>query len=141
MSAEIQNETAIDTTKSQLINNPALTDPAMLQGLNDLVNKVSPLIQAGRLNNIVDLLSLVSDNIEFLDDSMLEKLATAGEELLGAGWTAGNAIRMANAKTQRLEEAPTLFQLMRTLNDHDVRRSLYFILEFMRIIGKQTRSG
>lgn len=140
MSIEVQNESAAESVKSQIVDNPLLADPALLQGLNDLVTKISPLIQTGRLNNIVDLLSLVSDNIEFLDEAMLEKLTKAGEDLLAVGWTAGNAIRMANARTQRLEGTPTLIQLMRLLNNNDVRRSLYFILEFMQVIGKQMKS-
>jgi|GEM_PF-324490 len=115
-------------------------DPLNIDGLSELITKITPLIQAGRLDNIVDLLSLISDNIEFLDEAMLEKLSKTGEEVMALGWTTGNALRMANAKTQAQVQPPTLFQLIRMLNNPDLRRSLYFVIETMTIIGQQMRN-
>ncbi|MBU2704770.1 DUF1641 domain-containing protein [Zooshikella marina] len=109
-------------------------------GLDKIIEKISPLAEMGRFDNIVDLLSLISDNIEFLDEAMLEKLSKTGEDLLALSWTTGNAIRMANANTEKLQEPPSLFQLIRAINDPEVRRALHFIIEFMRIIGRQMKT-
>ncbi len=123
-----------------LISNTILNDPATLEGINHLISKTAPLLQGGRFDNIIDLLSVISDNIEFLDEAALEKTTKVGEEVLALGWTTGNAVRMANAQTEALEKPPGLFQLLSSLNNPDVRRSLHFFIETMRIIGRQMRN-
>ncbi|QPI65032.1 DUF1641 domain-containing protein [Vreelandella venusta] len=126
--------------EEKLMTDTALNDPATIEGVRHLIEKLSPLIQAGRFDNIVDLLSLISDNIEFLDEATLEKTTKVGEEILALGWTAGNSVRMANAQTEALEKPPSLFKLLSSLNDPDVRRSLHFFIGTMRIIGRQMKS-
>lgn len=123
-----------------LLAETALNDPATIEGIKGLIDKTAPLIQAGRFNNIIDLLSLISDNIEFLDEAAVEKVSKAGEDVLAFGWTTGNAIRMANAQSQALEKPPGLFQLMKSLNEPDVRRSLHFFIGTMRILGRQMKN-
>ncbi|MEQ6887784.1 DUF1641 domain-containing protein [Halomonas sp. CS7] len=123
----------------KLTSETALNDDATIDGLKALIDKAAPLVQAGRLNNIIDLLSVISDNIEFLDEAALEKTTKVGEEVLALGWTTGNAMRMANAQTQALDKPPGLFQLMSSLKDPDVRRSLHFLIGTMRIIGRQMK--
>ncbi|MDT8878763.1 DUF1641 domain-containing protein [Halomonas saccharevitans] len=123
----------------KLASETALNDDATIDGLKALIDKAAPLVQAGRLNNIIDLLSVISDNIEFLDEAALEKTTKVGEEVLALGWTTGNAMRMANAQTQALDKPPGLFQLMSSLKDPDVRRSLHFLIGTMRIIGRQMK--
>lgn len=126
--------------EEKLMTDTALNDPATIEGVRHLIEKLSPLIQAGRFDNIVDLLSLISDNIEFIDEATLEKTTKVGEEILALGWTAGNSVRMANAQTEALEKPPSLFKLLSSLNDPDVRRSLHFFIGTMRIIGRQMKS-
>ncbi len=127
-------------SKEALISDTALNDPVTIEGLKNLIDKTAPLIQGGRFDNIIDLLSLISDNIQFLDEASLEQTTKVGEEILALGWTAGNAVRMANAQTEALEKPPGLFQLISSLNDPDVRRSLHFFIGTMRIIGQQMRT-
>jgi len=127
-------------SKEALISDTALNDPVTIEGLKNLIDKTAPLVQGGRFDNIIDLLSLISDNIQFLDEASLEKTTKVGEEILALGWTAGNAVRMANAQTEALEKPPGLFQLISSLNDPDVRRSLHFFIGTMRIIGQQMRT-
>ena len=131
----------LNIIEEKLISNTALNDPATIEGIKSLIEKTAPLVQAGRFNHIIDLLSLISDNIEFLDEASLEKTTKVGEEILALGWTTGNAIRMANAQTEALEKPPGLFQLMSSLNDPDVRRSLHFFIGTMRIIGRQMKNN
>lgn len=130
----------LNIIEEKLMSNTALNDPATIEGIKSLIEKTAPLVQAGRFNNIIDLLSLISDNIQFLDEAALEKTTKVGEEILALGWTTGNAVRMANAQTEALEKPPGLFQLMSSLNDPDVRRSLHFFIGTMRIIGRQMKN-
>jgi len=127
-------------SKENLISDTALNEPATIEGFKNLIDKTAPLIQAGRFDNIVDLLSLLSDNIAFLDEAALQKTTKVAEEVMALGWTGGNAVRMANAQTEALEKTPGLFSLISSLNDPDVRRSLHFFIGTMRIIGQQMKN-
>lgn len=136
----MSEEKQLNTNVEKLMSDTALNNPATLEGIKNLIDKTAPLVQAGRFDNIIDLLSVISDNIEFLDEAALEKTTKAGEEILALGWTAGNAVRMANAQTEALKKPPGLFQLISSLNDPDVRRSLHFFIATMRIIGQQMKN-
>jgi uncharacterized protein YjgD (DUF1641 family) len=136
----MSEEKQLNTNVEKLISDTALNDPATIEGIKALIDKTAPLVQAGRFNNLIDLLSLISDNIEFLDEAALEKTTKVGEEVLALGWTAGNAVRMANAQTEALDKPPGLFQLISSLNDPNVRRSLHFFIGTMRIIGGQMKN-
>lgn len=114
-----------------------LTDEAAMQGLAELVGKLEPLLAGRRLNRIVDLLSVTADLVDMSDAYMIEKLAKAYEETTGALWTAGNAVRMANAQVSQMQETPSLFGLVRMARDEDVRRGLTFMLSVAGVLGKQ----
>ena len=58
-----------------------------------------PVAEAGRLDNIADLLSLASDLVDLLDQSMVEKLALLSEQATSAAWIAANTLRDAHART------------------------------------------
>lgn len=68
-------------------------DPG-IKGLDELIGKIEPLLASGRLNQVVDAMSLLADLVDMTDDYMLEKLMKGFEEGLGAAWTVGNAARM-----------------------------------------------
>lgn len=136
----MSEDTQVNIIQEKLLSNTALSDPSTLEGIENLLNKTLPLVQAGRFDHIIDLLSLISDNIEFLDEAALEKTTKAGEEILGMSWTLGNSIRMASAQTQALETPPSIYQVMKSFNDPDVRRSLHFMLGTLRILGQQMKS-
>ncbi|MGO3742651.1 DUF1641 domain-containing protein [Kerstersia sp.] len=108
-----------------------------MQGLAELVGKLEPLLAGRRLNRIVDLLSVTADLVDMSDAYMIEKLAKAYEETTGALWTAGNAVRMANAQVSQMQETPSLFGLVRMARDEDVRRGLTFMLSVAGVLGKQ----
>ncbi|MFZ1317808.1 MAG: hypothetical protein WAQ56_00595, partial [Candidatus Nitrotoga sp.] len=69
MSEEMQ----LNIIEEKLMSDTALYDPATIEGIKYLIEKTAPLVQAGRFNNIIDLLSIISDNIQFLDEAALEK--------------------------------------------------------------------
>lgn len=137
---DMSQEELVSSNLDKLISDTAINDPATIEGIKNIIDKLVPLVQAGRFDHLIDLLSVISDNIEFLDEAALEKTTKVGEEILALGWTAGNAVRMANAHTEALDKPPGLFQLMGSLNDPDVRRSLHFFIGTMRIIGRQMKS-
>lgn len=115
-----------------------LLDEATEKGLTELLAKVTPLIQGKRFDNVVDLLSLVSDGVDMFDDAMVQKLMKTYEEIIGAAWGLGNAARFAAARTSA-SEPPSLFGLLRMAGQEDVRRGLAFALTFLAILGGQMR--
>jgi uncharacterized protein YjgD (DUF1641 family) len=139
MTPQTQTKDTVVSLSTHLLNDIGLNDPATRQGLTKLVDKLTPLIQTGNLENLIDLMSVVSDNITFLDEAMLANSTRAFEDILALGWTTGNAIRMANVQTEQTEQTPGLLQLMKSMNDPDVRRALHFVIFFLRIIGRQMK--
>ena len=117
---------------------PLNMDPATYEGLEDLVEKLAPLLQGHRLHNIVDLLSAVSDMIDMSDDAMIQKVTATTDAAIGGAWTAGNAARLAAVQASG-EPVPTLLKLVRAARDEDVRRGLHFAVKFLSILGKQMR--
>lgn len=59
------------------------------ESLAPLLDKLQPLLAGGRLDNVVDLLSLLSDLVDIADNALVEKLAGAFEGLVAAGWEGG----------------------------------------------------
>lgn len=114
-----------------------LQDDAALEGLAELMGKLEPLLAGRRLNRVVDLLSATADLVDMGDDYMVEKLAKAFEEGVGAAWATGNAARMAAARVQAIQETPTLIGLMRMAREPEVRRGLAFLLAMAGALGRQ----
>lgn len=114
-------------------------NPATAEALRHLADKLEPLIQGQRLDHLVDLASLLSDLVDMTDERMVEKTMRSWEELIAVGWTTGNAIRFAGNQIEQQQHPPTLLQLMKQMNDPDVRRGLAFILAFTGVIGRQLR--
>lgn len=105
-------------------------------GLQDLINKLEPLIAGGRLNRLVDLASVAADLVDMSNEYMIEKITKAGEDMMGAAWATGNAARMASAQVSDMKDAPTLMGLVRMAREPEVRRGLAFLLAFAGVIGK-----
>ena len=57
MSEEMQ----LNIIEEKLTSHTILDDPATIEGIKNLIEKTAPLVQAGRFNNIIDLLSIISD--------------------------------------------------------------------------------
>ncbi|MBG4981206.1 DUF1641 domain-containing protein [Pseudomonas aeruginosa] len=106
------------------------------ESLQALAVKLQPLIEGHRLDNLVDLLSLLSDIIDLLDPAMVDKLALLFEQVTSVGWSVGNAVRVARAELL-LEQAPSLKDLLRLLRDADTRRGLVLVLGSLRSLGRQ----
>lgn len=106
------------------------------ESLQALAVKLQPLIEGHRLDNLVDLLSLLSDIVDLLDPAMVDKLALLFEQVTSVGWSVGNAVRVARAELL-LEQSPSLKDLLRLLRDADTRRGLVLVLGSLRSLGRQ----
>ena len=106
------------------------------ESLQALAVKLQPLIEGHRLDNLVDLLSLLSDIVDLLDPAMLDRLAQLFEQVTSVGWSVGNAVRVAKAELLR-EQPPSLKDLLRLLRDADTRRGLALVLSSLRSLGCQ----
>lgn len=115
---------------------PALQNEATRKGLSSLLDKMAPLIQGGRLNNIVDLLSLASDGVDMLDDATIQRLMKVYEDGVSVAWLAGNTVRYASTITAA-SSPPSLLGLVKLARQDDVRRGLHFALLALSIFGKQ----
>lgn len=130
------SETVMDMPEAPNAKRLAILDEATEQGVMDLLEKIAPLLQGRRFDNIVDLASLASDGVDMFDDAMVQKLMKAYEETVGAAWAVGNAARFAAAQTAS-SPVPSLFGILRLAGDEDVRRGLHFALTFLSVLGRQ----
>mgnify|MGYP000020558275 CR=1 FL=1 len=110
-----------------------------LAGLQELIDKLEPLLAGRRLNRVVDLMSIAADLVDMTDSYMIEKVVKATDDGVGAMWTVGNAARMAEAQITSVKEPPSLLGLLRMTRQSEVRRGLAFLLAFTGILGRQLR--
>lgn len=106
-------------------------------GIEALLVKLKPLLDGGRLDNLVDLLSLISDTVDLLDLATVEKLAKSLESTTAVTWGFGNALRMATAETAAEAAPPNLFGLLSLLRETDTRRGVALLLRTLNVIGRQ----
>lgn len=109
--------------------------PAHSPEMTALLGKLKPLIDGGRADNLVDLLSLLSDIVDLLDAPMVEKLSQLFESTTAATWTLSNALR--SAKADVTEQPPGFYHLLKLLREPDTRRGVGFALKTLNVIGKQ----
>ncbi|MCU0120375.1 DUF1641 domain-containing protein [Pseudomonas sp. B2M1-30] len=112
-------------------------DVSATPGYSALMARLQPLIDGGRLDNIVDLLSLVSDLIDLLDAATVEKLANVFEEVTASGWAAANTLRMTKAEIMTQGKPPSLYALLKLLNEEDTRKGVAVVLKTLNVIGRQ----
>lgn len=127
-----------------VINEPpvksANVNPESLEhnsGLEALMGKLQPLLDGGRLDNLVDLMSLLSHTVDLLDLATVEKLARLFEDTTAFTWSLGNALRMATAETAAEAEPPNLYGLLSLLREKDTRRGVALVLRTLNVIGRQ----
>ncbi|PSS58291.1 DUF1641 domain-containing protein [Pseudomonas sp. BBP2017] len=106
-------------------------------GLEAFLNKLQPLLDGGRLDNLVDLASLLSDLVDLLDAAMVEKLSVQFEHATALSWNLGNAVRLAKAQTREQPDPPSLYGLLSMLRDPYTRQGCALVLRVLNAIGKQ----
>jgi len=104
--------------------------------MKELEEKLTMLVQTGRTDNLIDLLAVVSDNIEMTTPPMVEKMIKTVDKLAAAGFITENAVRYAKRKTAS-EPTPSLFGMIGLMRDPEVRKGLAFVLNLTKGLGKQ----
>ncbi|EEG85761.1 hypothetical protein PROPEN_02569 [Proteus penneri ATCC 35198] len=118
--------------------------PADIQLLSDedklhlqhLLEKARPLLALKRFDNIVDLLSLISDSIDIIDNATVEKLSVAFEETLIAVWELSTAYNMAKKESLYQDKKYTLGSTFALLKNPDTLKGISIILRTVQIIGE-----
>ncbi|HDL6884245.1 TPA: hypothetical protein PXL93_000144 [Yersinia enterocolitica] len=103
----------------------------------ELLNKLQPLLAGGRLNNVVDMLSLLSDVVDIADDALVEKLAGVFEGVVAVGWESGNALRIANTELRLNQESVNYRSLYSLFRDRDTLVGITLLLRTLQIIGQR----
>ncbi|MDD2838178.1 DUF1641 domain-containing protein [Sulfuricurvum sp.] len=101
-----------------------------------LEDKMTMLVQTGRIDNLIDLLAVLSDNIEMTTQPMIEKMINSIDNLATVGFITENAVRYAKREMTK-NDVPSFFGLLKLMQDEDVRRGLVFMLNLTKGIGKQ----
>ncbi len=109
------------------------TKSAEMQKIED---QMTMLVQTGRLDNLIDLLAVVSDQIEMTTQPMVEKMVNTVDGMATVGFVTENAIRYAKRESAK-NEVPGMFGLLKMMKDEEVRRGLGFMLNLTKGIGKQ----
>ncbi|MBJ2117386.1 MULTISPECIES: hypothetical protein [Proteus] len=118
--------------------------PADIQLLSDedklhlqhLLEKARPLLALKRFDNIVDLLSLISDSIDIIDNATVEKLSVAFEETLIPVWELSTAYNMAKKESLYQDKKYTLGSTFALLKNPDTLKGISIILRTVQIIGE-----
>lgn len=116
-------------------------DSSQAQPLDALLAKLDPLLATGRLDNVVDLLSLLSDITDIADNALVEKLAGVFEGVVAAGWEGGMALKMAHSELQ-LNTSPANYRsVYALLRQPDTLLGLILVLRTLQIIGQRLRTS
>ncbi|MEX5793442.1 hypothetical protein AB6H32_20630 [Providencia hangzhouensis] len=103
-------------------------------------DKLAPLLQLNRLDNIVDLLSLISDLIDITDNSTVEKLANSFEDILAPVWEFGTAYNMAKMEEIYNSKNPNFRSVYALLKDPNTLRGISTVLRTLQIMGSRLSS-
>ena len=104
--------------------------------MQELEDKMTMLVQTGRMNNLIDLMAVVSDQIEMTTTPIVQKMVHSIDNMATAGFITENAVRYAKRESAK-NEVPSLFGMLKLLKDEDTRKGLAFILNLTKGIGKQ----
>jgi len=104
--------------------------------MRKIEEQMTMLVQTGRLENLIDLLAVVSDQIEMTTTPMAEKMVSSIDNITTAGFVTENAVRYAMRENGK-NEIPSMFGLLKLMRDNETRRGLAFMLNLTKGIGKQ----
>ncbi|WP_066405249.1 DUF1641 domain-containing protein [Aliarcobacter cryaerophilus] len=104
--------------------------------MQELEDKMTMLVQTGRIDNLIDLLAVVSDNIEMTTQPMVEKMIGTVDNLATAGFIMDNAVRYAKRENTK-NNKQSLLGLLKLMRDEETLKGLSFMLNLTKGIGKQ----
>lgn len=136
----LRNGLAVDHRTETDLNGGNI-DSSQAQPLDALLAKFDPLLVTGRLDNVVDLLSLLSDITDIADNALVEKLAGVFEGVVAVGWEGGMTLKMAHSELQ-LNASPANYRLVHALlRQPDTLMGLMLVLHSLQIIGQRLRTS
>lgn len=137
------NQTNNEGRFAQLLrDNPQLNDEATVNGIAALIEKMAPLVQGGRMHNVVDVLSALSDAVDLADDGIVQKLSKDFEEMTAIAFNGSNCLNHALDVAGRDEQGPSVWQAIGRINrDEDARRGLGVVMAVLAQLGRQARLG
>ncbi len=115
------------------MNEIKIEKSAEMQKIED---QMTMLVQTGRFENLVDLLAVVSDQIEMTTTPMVDKMVSSIDKMSSASFITENAVRFAKRENEK-NEVPSLFGLLKLMKDKETRKGLAFMLNLTKGIGKQ----
>ncbi|OAT45487.1 hypothetical protein M997_3036 [Proteus hauseri ATCC 700826] len=121
-----------------LVENQLFTDEDKIH-LQHLLEKARPLLALKRFDNIVDLLSLISDSIDIIDNATVEKLSVAFEETMIPVWELSTAFNMAKKESIYQDKKYTLGSTFSLLKNPDTLKGLTIVLRTLQIIGENNQ--
>ncbi|ENG7682284.1 hypothetical protein [Providencia stuartii] len=107
------------------------------ESVNHFAEKISPLLHLKRLDNIVDLLSLVSDLVDILDLGTVEKLSNSFEDTLTPVWELGTAYNMAKMEAIYDDKTHNFRSVYSLLKDPNTLRGISILLRTLQIMGSR----
>lgn len=107
------------------------------ESANHLADKIAPLLELNRLDNIVDLFSLVSDLIDILDLGKIEKIANLFEDILVPVWELETAYNMAKMEAIYEDKKSNFRSVYSLLKDPNTLREISILLRTLQIIGSR----
>lgn len=128
-------ELAARTTLETLFDSDPLSAAASA-GLDELINKLEPLLAGGRLNRVVELMSILADVVDIADTHMIDHAMIAFDEAMDGYWSVSNAARVAGNQVSRMQEPPSSLGLLRMAGKPEVRRGLAFMLATASVLGR-----
>jgi len=107
------------------------------ESADHLAEKISPLLHLKRLDNIVDLLSLLTDLVDILDLGTVEKLANSFEDTLTPVWELGTAYNMAKMEAIYDNKDQSFRSVYSLLKDPNTLRGVSILLRTLQIMGSR----
>ncbi|NQY22711.1 MAG: DUF1641 domain-containing protein [Campylobacteraceae bacterium] len=115
------------------MNEIKIEKSAEMQKIED---QMTMLVQTGRFENLIDLMAVVSDQIEMTTTPMVDKMVSSIDKMASASFITENAVRFAKRENEK-NEVPSLFGLLKLMKDKETRKGLAFMLNLTKGIGKQ----
>nr|WP_314267361.1 hypothetical protein [uncultured Moellerella sp.] len=120
-----------------IVDKNELKNIKLPEGTEHLIEKLSPLLALKRLDNIVDLISLISDLIDITDNSTIEKLSNSFEDALVPIWEISTAYNMSKMEILHEERKYNFRTVYSLIKDPDTLKGVFLILRTLQIIGNK----
>ena len=99
--------------------------------------KLAVLMQLNRFDNVIDLLSLVSDLVDIIGKNEVNKLADNAESGIALLWESGLALNKAKIEMMYSDEKYNFRNTYKLLKDQDTLKGINMVLRTLQIMGSR----